>query len=129
MSDTTPPAQPEPTPPNTGNAAPAGSPYTPQPASAPSPKQGLSLTSFIAGLAGLIIFSWIPVLGFLVPLTAVIIGFMAKGKEPGAPKWMWLIGVISGFVGIVVGIIILLAWLLPLLIFGAAISDMSTYSY
>jgi len=129
MSDTTPPAQPEPTPPSTGNAAPAGAPYAAQPVGTPGPKQGLSLTSFITGLAGLIIFSWIPVLGFLVPLAAVIIGFIAKGKEPGAPKWMWLVGIISGFVGIVVGIIFMLAWLLPLLIFGAAMSDLGSYSY
>lgn len=129
MSDTTPPVEPEPTPPNTAyTAQPAGSPYASQPVGTPGPKQGLSLTSFITGIAGLVIFSWIPILGFLVPLAAVIIGFIAKGKEPGAPRWMWLVGIITGFVGIVLGIIFMLAWLIPLLIFGAALNDPSLYN-
>ena len=143
MSDTTPPIPPEPTPPNTGytapaqpgqtpntgyTAQPAGSPYASQPVGTPGPKQGLSLSSFIAGIAGLVIFSWIPILGFLVPLAAVILGFIAKGKEPGAPRWMWLIGIITGFLGIALGFIFMLAWLIPLLIFGATFSDPSIYN-
>lgn len=126
MSDTTPPAQPEPTPPNSGyTAQPAGTPYGSQPAGTPGPKQGLSLTSFITGIAG-VLFSAVPVLGFLAALAAVIIGFMAKGKEPGAPKWMWMVGIITGFVGILLSIIFTVLLVLPFLIFGAALND---YSY
>jgi hypothetical protein len=84
-----------------------------------APKQGLSLTSFILGLAGLL-FSWIPFFGFLVSLAAVILGFIGKGKEPGAPKWMWLVGVIAGFVGILVSILfIVLVVILPLILFSS----------
>jgi len=123
MSDTTPPAQPEPTPPTSGTAGqPAGAPYASQPAGAAGPKQGLSLTSFITGIAGVLL-SAVPVLGFLAALAAVILGFIAKGKEPGAPKWMWMVGIITGFAGILLSIIFTVLLILPFLIFGAAVSE------
>ena len=59
------------------------------PAPAPGPAQTLSLISFIVGLASFV-FSWVPVLGFLGAIAAIILGFMGKKKEPAAPKWMWL---------------------------------------
>jgi hypothetical protein len=71
------------------------------------PKQALSLTSFILGIAGMV-FSWVPFLGFLASLGAIIIGFIARKREPGAPKWMSLIGIILGFVAIVIGIIVII---------------------
>ena len=85
------------------------SPATPAPAPMPGPagpKQSLSLTSFILGIAGLI-FSWVPILPFLASLAAIIIGFIARKNEPGAPKWMALVGIILGFVAIGIAIIIL----------------------
>lgn len=104
----TPPPAPEPVVP-AAPAAPA-SPYAaPTAYGAPvaGPKQTLSLTSFILGIAG-IVFSWIPFLGFLASLAAIIIGFMARKREPGAPKWMSLVGIILGFVAIVIGIIVII---------------------
>ena len=95
-------------------AAPAPAPV------AAGPKQALSLTSFIMGLAGLL-FCAVPFFGFLVALAAVIIGFIARKREPGAPKWMSLVGIIAGFVAIVLGIILTLTiFILPLLIIGSA---------
>jgi hypothetical protein len=85
------------------------SPATPAPAPAPGaagPKQALSLTSFILGIAGLV-FSWVPVLPFLASLAAIILGFIARKNEPGAPKWMALVGIILGFVAIGLAILIL----------------------
>jgi hypothetical protein len=79
------------------------------PAAAPGPagpKQALSLTSFILGIAGLV-FSWVPVLPFLASLAAIIIGFIARKNEPGAPKWMALVGIILGFVAIGLAILFL----------------------
>ncbi len=119
--------------------APQGQPYgqpqgqqygtTPPPYSAPAGggapvKQTLSLTSFIVGLAAVVILSWIPVLGLLAGVAAVIIGFMGKNREPQAPKWMWLVGVIAGFVAILINIIATIAIVLPFLILG---STLSTY--
>ncbi|MES2094397.1 MAG: hypothetical protein V4531_11375 [Actinomycetota bacterium] len=107
----TPPSTPPPpyTPPPVAPPAPPAPAYAaPNAYAAPAsgPKQTLSLTSFILGIAGLV-FSWIPVLGFLASLAAIIIGFIARKREPGAPKWMSLVGIILGFVAIVIGIIVI----------------------
>jgi hypothetical protein len=102
------------------------SPYTGGPAGYPystgvaTPPQTLSLTSFIVGLASLV-FCWVPVLGFLGAVAAIVIGFIAKRKEPGAPKWMWLVGIISGFAAILLSLLFLIPFLL-LLAFGSAIT-------
>ncbi|MEO7005756.1 MAG: hypothetical protein ABI275_08590 [Terrimesophilobacter sp.] len=87
----------------------------------PGPKQTLSLTSFIVGL-GSLVFCWVPVLGFVGAIAAVIIGFIAKGREPLAPKWMWLVGIITGFVAILLSLLILIPLLL-LIAFGAAVTS------
>ena len=111
--------------PSTG--PPPGSPYASgQPAGSPyatgvaAPPQTLSLTSFIVGLASLV-FCWVPGLGFLAGVAAVVIGFIARRKEPAAPKWMWLVGIISGFAAILLNLLFLIPFLL-LLAFGSAIT-------
>ena len=88
---------------------PPASPYV-APAPGAGPKQGLSLTSFILGLVGLV-FSWVPILGFLAAVAAVILGFIAKAKEKQAPKWMWIAGVIAGFVAVVISLIVLIGFI------------------
>ena len=135
-----PPAGSVPPPPPAPGAAPYGTPapgpsqYSapgpgPSPYAAPtggtSPKQGLSLTSFIVGLAGLLILSWIPILGILVGVAAVVIGFMAKGREPGAPQWMWIVGVIAGFLTILISLIVTI-FLFGSLAFLSSVSNMPT---
>jgi hypothetical protein len=72
---------------------------------APGPKQGLSLASFIVGLAAFV-FSWIIGLGLLPGIVAVILGFKGKKSEPGAPSWMSLVGIISGFVAIGLSLVV-----------------------
>ena len=84
------------------------------------PNQTLSLTAFIVGLASLV-FCWVPVLGFLGALAAVIIGFIAKGREPQAPRWMWLVGIISGFAAMLLSLLIIIPIML-LFAFGTAIN-------
>jgi len=91
------------------------------PAPAPGPAQTRSLISFIVGLASFL-FALIPVLGFLGGLAAVILGFMGKKKELAAPKWMWLVGIIAGFVAIainiIVGLVTLASILFPFMLLG-----------
>jgi hypothetical protein len=105
MTDT-PPVPPTPETPATPPAAAA-------PAGPAGPKQGLSLTSFILGIAG-IVFSWVPILGFLASLAAIILGFIGRKNEPGAPKWMALVGIILGFVSIVIGLIVVILWIVAI---------------
>ncbi len=94
-------------------------PATPAPAVA-APKQTLSLISFIAGIAS-IVFTWIPVLGFLVAVAAIILGFLGRKREPGAPTWMALVGIITGFVGALLGILFFfLIIIFPLIALAAA---------
>jgi hypothetical protein len=102
---------------------PPASPYV---APAAGPKQGLSLTSFIVGLVS-VVFTWIPVFGFLAAVAAVILGFIAKGKEPQAPKWMWIVGVVAGFVGILLGILFIVLFIVLPLIFVASVGSIPNY--
>lgn len=83
-------------------AAPVGASAGVAPAGA---KKGLSLTSFILGIASVVlfIFSWFAA---IIGVVAVILGFIGRSKEPGAPRWMWLLGIILGFVGIIIGVIV-----------------------
>jgi hypothetical protein len=36
----------------------------------------------------------------------VILGFLGRKREPGAPKWMSLIGIIGGFVGVAISLVV-----------------------
>jgi hypothetical protein len=105
---------------------------TPPPAAPPAPaaagpKQILSLISFIAGIAGVLL-SAVPVFGFLVSVAGIVLGFLGRKREPGAPKWMATVGIITGFVGAVLGILFFfLLIILPIIALGVAGS--SVYNY
>ena len=71
---------------------------------APGPKQTLSIVALIGGIASFVL-SWVFVLGFLISVAAIVISVMARGREPGAPKWMWIIGLVGGILGLVGSII------------------------
>jgi hypothetical protein len=91
--------------PASNSSIPPAPPAAPAYAAAPvgtGGKRALSLTSFILGIASVALFitSWFAV---LLGLAAVIIGFIGRSREPGAPRWTALLGIIFGFVGIVVG--------------------------
>jgi hypothetical protein len=79
-------------------------PYTPAPA---GPAQGLSLTSMILGIAGLVF------IGPLGSIPAVILGHIGQKSQPWA-KGFWLTGIITGYVGIAISvvalIIMIVAW-------------------
>jgi hypothetical protein len=113
------PIVPEPTP----TPPPAAPVYAPAPA---GPKQALSLTSFITGIAG-VVFFLVPGLGFLASLAGVILGFIGRKKEPGAPKWMSLVGIIAGFVGIFLSLIYIVILVVGLIAQAALVSNLSNY--
>jgi hypothetical protein len=113
-----------------GYTAPAAPGYAqPAPGYAPAApvKQALSLTGFILGI-GSIVFSWAPVFGILVGVAGLIIALIARGREPQAPNWMKMLGLILSIVGIVLGLLFtFLELILPLILFAGAAS--SVYSY
>ena len=139
MSDVPPtpptPEQPGATPPPAGSvppaagsvppAAPAAPAYAAAPAYTPGTpvKQGLSLTGFILGI-GSIIFLWVPVFGLLVGIAGLIISILARGREPQAPNWMKMLGLILSIVGLALSLIYFIFWIIVIV---AAAS--TSYSY
>jgi hypothetical protein len=57
----------------------------------------------VLGIAGLF-------LGFLVSIAAVITGHMAQKRQPYA-KPFWLTGIITGYIGIALGLIVTIAFI------------------
>ena len=133
MTDTTPPATPEPTPtPHTAAtpepaAAPYASPYTAGVPAAKSPI--LSILSLVAGIIGILGFAivFIPFIGSFLqlffPAAAIVLGALGKKKEPAAPKGLWLTGIITGIIGIVIAVIAVIGWALLVATAG------TTYNY
>ena len=60
--------------------------------------------------------TWIP-----RRVAAIVIGFIARRKEPAAPKWMWLVGIVSGFAAALLSVLFLVPFLL-FLAFGSTIT-------
>ena len=125
MSESTPPAVPEPTPPASGYTAQpvAANPYSAA-AGAPAKAPVLSIISLIAGILGFLgaWIAFIPFVGIIawpVPIAAVILGFLGKKKEPQASKGLWLTGIILGFVSLAICVIGLLVWIVLLATAGS----------
>ena len=99
---------------------------TPAPVPAAGPKQTLSLVSFILAIVAVFLAIFVFGSGLLPGIAAIILSVLSRKREPEAPSWMRLIGLIGGIVAIVVGfivfLVVLFATLLPLLATGAAIS-------
>lgn len=91
---------------NTG----ASTPYQTAPAAA---KQPFSITAFVLGI-GAFVLSWVPFFGFLTSLAAVIVGFVARKREPAAPQWMSLVAIILGFVGLAISVVLLALFVLAI---------------
>jgi hypothetical protein len=145
MSDTTPtPATPEEpaeqsTPSVPPAPEPAAAPLPPAPEAAPAPaapvapagadapaapvKQGLSLTGFILGI-GAIVFSWVFVFGLIVGVAGLILSILARKREPQAPNWMKLLGLILSIVGLAIGVIVFIVTIVGFI----ALASVGSYS-
>jgi hypothetical protein len=89
-------------------AAPAPAPV------AAGPKQTLSIVGFVIGLVAFIS-GWAPIWGLLVGVAAIIVSVLAHKREPAAPKWMWIIGLVGGILGAVTSVIFTLIWIFGLI--------------
>ncbi|WP_157156376.1 DUF4190 domain-containing protein [Diaminobutyricimonas sp. LJ205] len=90
-----------------GYQAPAGYPagYPTQPMQA-QPSQTLSILSLVAGI-GSLFFG----LTFIVPIAAVVLGFLARTREP-AGRTMSTWGIVLGFVSMFGWVLLGLIWLI-----------------
>jgi hypothetical protein len=103
-------------------------PAAPAPAPAVAgPKQTLSLVGFIVGLVAFIT-GWTVIFGLLAGIAAIIISVLARKREPGAPKWMWIVGLIAGIVGAVSSIIFTLVWVFILVADASVLGTAGTLS-
>lgn len=94
----------------------------------PVPPRGLSIASMVCGIVGLVLSFFM--IGFLPALAGVILGHIGMKKEPTA-KGFSLTGVITGYAGLALSLVIVLITLaaifIPLWFLGAAATS-SPYS-
>jgi hypothetical protein len=89
----------------------------------------LSILSLVAGVLGVLgsPVAFFPffggILAIILPIAAVVLGFIGRNKEPGA-KGFWLTGIITGFVGIALALLSILLWAL---VFASV--PMNDYNY
>jgi hypothetical protein len=101
-------------------------PAAPAPApAAAGPKQTLSLVGFIIGCVAFL-FGWTVIFGLLAGIAAIIVSNMGRKREPGAPKWMWMVGLIAGIVGAVVSIIVTILWVVVIVADATALSSVGS---
>lgn len=118
MTDSTPPAAPEPT------------PYSAAPAAGGSKAPVLSIISLITGILGLLgswigFFSLVGLIGIFLPIAAIVTGFLGKKKEPQAAKGLWLTGLITGFIGLALTVLFVILSTIAI----AALGDYSSFEY
>jgi len=92
-----------PTAPPTYTPAPPQAPYgqAPYVGSPAGPARGLSITSMILGIVGILFGGF----GLLISIAAVITGHLGQRRQPYA-KPFWLTGIITGYVGILIGLVV-----------------------
>jgi hypothetical protein len=92
----------------TDPSTPEPQPYAPPPiAAAATPV--LSIISMIVGILGFLIGFF--GLGLLFAIGAVVLGHLGQRKEPAA-KGFWLTGLITGYVGILVNVVVIIFWII-----------------
>ncbi|RGE24281.1 DUF4190 domain-containing protein [Leucobacter sp. wl10] len=107
-------SNPVPPPPPAAPAAPAEPAY----GAAPAQSKGLAIAALVLGIVSLV-FCWIPAIGIIAGVVGLILGIIALRKRQS--KGMSLTGIITGALGIVASIIILIV---SIMIIGAAMNQL-----
>jgi hypothetical protein len=97
----------------------AQAPYT----GSVAPPRGLSITSMILGIVGILFGGF----GLLISIAAVITGHLGQRRQPYA-KPFWLTGIITGYAGILFGLIVT-GFIIFAIIFAATSGSSSDYYY
>ena len=97
----------------------------PLPGPTPGPQPVLSIISMISGILGVLIgfIGW----GLLFSIGAVVLGHLGQRREREA-KGFWLTGLITGYVGILVNLVVIVIWVV-LLIALATTGNWNWYDY
>ncbi|GAB3607725.1 hypothetical protein GCM10027413_31340 [Conyzicola nivalis] len=74
-----------------------------------APTPTLSIISMILGILGLLI--GIVGGGLLFSVGGVVLGHLGQRKEPAA-KGFWLTGLITGYVGILLNVVVIVVWII-----------------
>ncbi|WP_411700362.1 DUF4190 domain-containing protein [Conyzicola sp.] len=98
-----------------------GAPQNPYTPGVVGPPRGLSVTSMVLGIVGILFGGF----GLLISIAAVITGHMAQRRQPYA-KPFWLTGIITGYVGILIGLVVSAFIIFAIIL---AMSDPSSGSY
>ncbi|WP_411700361.1 hypothetical protein [Conyzicola sp.] len=88
-----------------------------------APTPNLSIISMILGILGLLI--GLVGGGLLFSVGGVVLGHLGQRKEPEA-KGFWLTGLITGYVGILLNLIVIVVWIVVFVALAAA-GDNFTY--
>jgi hypothetical protein len=107
------PPAPQPQQPGQGQPAYGQQPYSPAgyPGYVPQPPRGLSITSMVLGIVGLL-GSFVYGFGLFPAIAAVITGFIARKRQPHG-RAFWLTGLITGWVAIAISTV----WIIIIIIF------------
>jgi hypothetical protein len=84
---------------------------------APAPPATLSITSMILSISGFLLLSI--GIGLFASIAGVITGHIARKREPHA-RGFWLTGIIAGWIGVGLAVLVLLAIIVAFLVAGAA---------
>ena len=88
-----------------------------------APTPTLSIISMIVGILGVLI-GFVGG-GLLFSVGGVVLGHLGQRREPAA-RGFWLTGLITGYVGILVNIIVIIVWIV---FFIAVASNQSNFYY
>lgn len=101
---------------------PPATPYAPAGGVPPTKSPVLSILSLVGGIVGVLFSVLFFGFGVIFSVAAVVLGFLGRSREQGA-KGLWLTGLILGFAGIGVAIVIwILLALLALAVSNASVS-------
>lgn len=124
---TPPPAIPAPVPPAAAEAPTAPSPAPSFTPAAERPKQTLAIVSLVTGIVG-IVFSFVFGLGLLPAIAAIVTGHIALKREPHA-RGFAIAGVITGYSGLALSILVVIVVVVPLIIAWLVIAGLGAATF
>jgi hypothetical protein len=109
-------------PPDPQYTPPPATPYAPAGGVPPTRSPVLSILSLVGGIVGVLFSLLFFGLGIVFSIAAIVLGFLGRRREAAA-KGLWLTGLILGFAGIAVAVVVWI--LLALLAFAVSSGSVS----